>query len=193
MRIRQNGLLLHMANFIEDAAAEEPHGKGFAHENHWERIRFHVENGRETNRKRPHQRRHLHSDILRRRVRSGMPGIHPHPHGSHLRNHSAHRRNTVHAFSHARTQVRNDNDTRPAHRHHHVHHRHGLLLYRNRSRLRAHRRPHLEIGRLRVSIACHPVARRVQLLDYRQLPAVSHHCRHVPPHRARPIRRRLRE
>lgn len=40
-----------MANFIEDAAAEEPHGKGFAHENHWERIRFHVENGRETNRK----------------------------------------------------------------------------------------------------------------------------------------------
>ena len=51
MRIRQNGLLLHMANFIEDAAAEEPHGKGFAHENHWERIRFHVENGRETNRK----------------------------------------------------------------------------------------------------------------------------------------------
>ena len=187
-RIHQNGLLLHMANFIEGAVAEEPQGKGFAHENHWEHIRFHVENRREIHGKRPHQRRNLHSDILRRRVRRGMPGIHPHPHGGHLRNHSAHRRNTVHAFSHARTQVRNDNDTRPAHRHHHVRRRHGLLLYRNRSHLRAHRRPHLEIGGLRVSIACSPVARRVQLLDHRQLPAVSHHGRYVPPHRARPIR-----
>lgn len=72
MRIRQDGLKSHMANFIEDAAAEEPHGEGFSHDNRWERIRFHVENGRETNRKRSHQRRHLHSDILRRRVRGGV-------------------------------------------------------------------------------------------------------------------------
>lgn len=61
-----------MANFIEDATAEEQHGEGFAHENRWERIRFHVENGRGTNRKRSHQRRHLHSDMLRRRVRDGV-------------------------------------------------------------------------------------------------------------------------
>ena len=32
-----------MANFIEGATAERAaRGKGFAHENHWERIRFHI-------------------------------------------------------------------------------------------------------------------------------------------------------
>ena len=72
MRIRQNGLLLHMANLIEDAAAEEPHGEGFAHENRWNESASTSKNGRGTNRKRSHQRRHLHSDILRRRVRGGV-------------------------------------------------------------------------------------------------------------------------
>lgn len=63
---------MHMANLIEDAAAEEPHGEGFAHENRWDASASASKNGRETNRKRSHQRRHLHSDILRRRVRGGV-------------------------------------------------------------------------------------------------------------------------
>ncbi len=132
-----------------------------------------------------HQHRHIHRHLLRHRVRGGVPGLHSHLYGAHLRHHPTRSGHPLHAVPHPREEVRHDHHHGAARGHHHVRHGHGLLQHRHRIGMRPDRRPHRARWGLRQREDERVVARRVQLLDDRQLPAHAAHGRQLLRHHAR--------